>query len=90
MATADDIKQVVAGAVSGAILAFIGMGTVGERVVRPDPFTGTEGAALEHRIDMLESKMGVAEYRLHKKHDDIASCNDRVDKLEKQCRENHK
>ena len=71
MAIPEDIKQVVAGGLSGAILAFVGVGVFGERVARPDPFTGTEGRELEHRIDALESKVSVITYRLNRKQKEL-------------------
>ena len=38
---------------------------------RSDAFTATDGKHLERRIDKLETRAGIIEYRLLRKHDEI-------------------
>ena len=62
----------------------LGLGSyIGLGGARPDPFTGTDGRALERRIDAIEGRIGVIEYRLQIKHQAI-------EKLQECCRDMNK
>ena len=54
--------------------------------IRADPFTGTQGQELEHRIDALESQIAVIQFRLDKKYKDIESIRERLTDLERRHR----
>ena len=54
--------------------------------IRADPFTGTQGRELEHRIDAIEAQTAVIQFRLEKKHQDIQALANRLADLEKRHR----
>ena len=41
---------------SGTIAVYLGT-PAGQEITRPDPYTGTEGAALEHRVNDVEAEL---------------------------------
>ena len=71
------LKKVYAWLVVGGV-AIGGVG--GSGLLRVDKFTGTDGKDLERRIDTIEGRIGVIEYRLQIKH--VA-----IEKLQECCRE---
>ena len=100
MATDDDTIDKLQQAIMRKITPWLMVGGVviggvgGSGVLRIDKYGASDALRdkkeMEYRIDKLENKQSVIEYRLDKKHDDIARCDKRVNELEKQCRENHR
>ena len=59
------LKKLYTWLVLGGVL--IG-GVGGSGVLRVDKFTSTDGKQLERRIDRVESRVGILEYRADKEH----------------------
>lgn len=62
-------------------VALLGGGTGGSFLGRPDPFTGTEGQALEERIEILERAQGLDDS--HRQ--DAAEKYSRIRSIERDC-----
>ena len=43
---------------SGGTIGVVFNTSAGERIARPDPFTGTQGASLEERVNHIEGDLG--------------------------------
>ena len=72
-----EYRQAIAGVITGLVLAFFGVdGYRGIVNPRPDPFTGTDGKALERRIDALEGHWENLNWRMLQVEDCCDECED--------------
>ena len=70
----EDEKSRLIWIIIAAVLGSTGISTGVQKFIpgaRGDAFTATDGRELERRIDKMETRVGIIEYRLLRKHDEI-------------------